>query len=49
MMRWAGYVAHMEVRRGTYRVLAGKPEGKSSLENPRHRQENNIEGIGVRA
>jgi len=27
-MRWAGHVARMEDRRGIYRVLVGKPEGK---------------------
>jgi hypothetical protein len=29
-MRWVGYVAHMGVRRGIYRVLVGKPEGKET-------------------
>jgi len=27
-MRWAGHVARMRERRGAYRVLVGKPEGK---------------------
>ena len=27
-MRWAGNVARMGERRGVYRVLVGKPEGK---------------------
>ena len=27
-MRWAGHVARMGERRGVYRVLVGKPEGK---------------------
>ena len=31
-MRWAGHVARME-RRGVYRVLVGKPEGKNHLED----------------
>jgi hypothetical protein len=31
IIRWAGHVAHMEERRGTYRVLVGKPEKKRSL------------------
>jgi hypothetical protein len=31
----AGHVARMGVRRGVYRVLAGKPEGKSALGRPR--------------
>ena len=33
-MRWAGHVARMEERRGVYRVLVGKPEGKSLLGDP---------------
>ena len=28
-MRWAGHVARMGEERGVYRVLVGKPEGKS--------------------
>ena len=36
-MRWAGHVARMGERRGVYRVLVGKPEGKSSLGRPRRR------------
>ena len=28
-MRWAGHVAHMGEEKGVYRVLVGKPEGKS--------------------
>jgi hypothetical protein len=30
-LRWAGHVARMGERRGTYRVLVGKPEGKRPL------------------
>jgi hypothetical protein len=30
-MRWAGHVARMEGYRNVYRVLMGKPEGKSHL------------------
>ena len=30
-MRWAGHVARMGERRGVYRVLVGKPEGKRAL------------------
>jgi hypothetical protein len=41
-MRWAGHVAHMGERRGIYRILVGKPEGKRPLGRPRHRWENNI-------
>jgi hypothetical protein len=32
-MRWAGHVALRE-RRGVYRVLVGKPEGKNHSEDP---------------
>ena len=35
--RWVGHVAHMAERRGAYRVLVGKPEGKRSLLRPRYR------------
>ena len=41
-MRWMGHVARMGERRGIYRVLAGKPEGKRPLGRPRRRWEDNI-------
>ena len=41
-MRWTGHVACMEERRGIYRVLLGKLEGKKSLGRPRHKWEDNI-------
>ena len=41
-MRWAGNVARMGERRGIYRVLVGKPEGKRPLGRPRRRCEDNI-------
>ena len=41
-MRWAGHVALMGERRGVYRVLVGKPEGKRPLGRPRRRWEDNI-------
>jgi hypothetical protein len=41
-LRWAGHVARMVERRGVYRGLLGKPEGKRSLGRPRHRWEDNI-------
>jgi hypothetical protein len=41
-LRWAGHVAHMGERRGAYRALVGKPEGRRLLERPRHRWEDNI-------
>jgi hypothetical protein len=30
-MTWAGHVARLLERRGIYRVLVGKPEGKNHL------------------
>jgi len=41
-MRWAGNVACMWERRGAYRILVGKPEGKRRLGRPRHRWEDSI-------
>ena len=41
-MRWAGHVACMGERKGIYRVLVEKPEGKRPLRRPRHRWEDNI-------
>jgi hypothetical protein len=41
-MRWAGHIARMGEGRGVYRVLVGKPEGKSTLGRPRRRWEDNI-------
>jgi hypothetical protein len=35
----------MEERRGIYRVLAGKPEGKRPLGKPRRRWESNIKMV----
>jgi hypothetical protein len=32
----------MRERRGAYRVLVGKPEGRRPLERPRHRWKDNI-------
>jgi hypothetical protein len=42
-MRWAGHVAHIGERRGVYRVLVGKREGKRPLGRSRSRWEDNIE------
>ena len=39
---WAGHVERMGERRGVYRLLAGKPEGKRQLWRPRRRWEDNI-------
>jgi len=41
-MRWVGHVARMGERRGVYRVLVGKLEGKRPLGRPRRRWEENI-------
>jgi hypothetical protein len=41
-LRWAGHVARMRERRGAYRILVGKPEGKRPLGRPRRRREDNI-------
>ena len=41
-MRWAGHVARNRGRRGVYRILVGKPEGKKPFGRPRRRWEDNI-------
>jgi hypothetical protein len=41
-MRWAGHVARMAERRGVYRVLVGRHEGKRPLARRRRRWEDNI-------
>jgi len=41
-MRWVEHVARIGERRGVYRVLVGKPEGKRPLVRPRRRWEDNI-------
>ena len=52
-MRWAGHVAGMAERRGVYRVLVGKSEGKRPLGRPMRRWEDNIkmdlQGVGCGA
>jgi hypothetical protein len=40
--RWAGHVARVGERRGAYRALVGKPEGRRPLGRPRLRWEDNI-------
>jgi hypothetical protein len=44
-MRYAGQVARTGERKGAYRVLLGKPEGKRPLGRPRRRWEDNIRWI----
>jgi hypothetical protein len=41
-MRWAGHVARMGEGRNVYRVMVGKPEGKTPLERPRRIWEDGI-------
>ena len=41
-MRWAGHVARMGDRRGAYKFLVGKLEGKRPLGSPSRRWEDNI-------
>jgi hypothetical protein len=41
-MSWAGHVACMGEGRNLYRVLVGKPEGKSPLVRPKRRGEDGI-------
>jgi len=40
--RWTGHVARLGERRGVYKVLVGKPEGKRPLGRPKRRWEDNI-------
>jgi len=45
-MRWVGHMGRTEERRGVYRILVGKPEGKGPLGSPRRRwEDNNIKWI----
>jgi hypothetical protein len=46
-MRWEGHVARMGEGRNLYRVLVGKPEGKSPLRRPRCRWKDGEIGWGV--
>ena len=41
-MKLAGHIVRMGERRGVYRVLVGKREGKRPLGRLRHRWEDNI-------
>jgi hypothetical protein len=41
-MKWVGHLARVGERRGAYRALRGKPEGKRPLRRPRLRWEDNI-------
>jgi hypothetical protein len=41
-MRWAGNVAHKADRKGAYRILVGRYEGRRNFLKSRHRWEDNI-------
>jgi hypothetical protein len=41
-MRWTGHVKRMGARRNAYRILVGKPEGKTLLGRPNRMWEDNI-------
>jgi len=42
ILRLAGHLVRMRERRGVYKVLVGKPEGKRPLGRPRRGWEDNI-------
>ena len=44
-MRGTGHVVLMGKRKGVYRVLVGKTEGKKPLGKPRLRREDNMVGL----
>jgi hypothetical protein len=41
-MRWTVYVAHMRKVRNAYKVVIGKPNGKSPVVRPRCRREDDV-------
>jgi hypothetical protein len=41
-MRWAGHLARVGEKRGAYRILVGRPEGRRPLGRHRRRWEDNI-------
>jgi hypothetical protein len=41
-MKWVGHVARMGEKRGAYRILVARPEGRRPLGRPRRRSEDNI-------
>jgi hypothetical protein len=44
-MRWTGHVARMGEKRGAYRILVGRPEGRRPLGRPRRRWEDILKWI----
>ena len=45
IMRWEGHVARTGKRRGAYRILVGKPEGKRPLVRSKGRWKDNIKMV----
>jgi hypothetical protein len=41
-MRWAGHLAHKGEKKNSYRIVAGKPEGKRLIGRPRSTRDYNI-------
>jgi hypothetical protein len=41
-MRWAGHIPRMGEKRGAYRILVGRPEGRGPFVRTRRRLEDNI-------
>ena len=41
-VRWMEHIVRIGERRGIYKVLLGKPEGKRPLRRPKHRWEDSI-------
>ena len=46
-IRLVGHVTRMGERRGVYRVLVGKPDGKRPLGRPRRRREDNTTKLDI--
>jgi hypothetical protein len=41
-LRWAGHVTRREASIGAYKVMVGKPQGRTSLARPRNRCVDNL-------
>jgi hypothetical protein len=48
-MRWALHVLRMAARRGAYRILVGRYEGRRPLGKPRRKQQGNIKMLSSRS
>ena len=44
-LRWTDYAAKMKEGKDAFKILESRPTGKTNLERPRRRWENNIRGI----